>query len=401
MGEISITSEEEGFTNISNNFIEYYMSDVNGDFVKIYLYLAMLCSSKKKITISDIADHLNCTENDICRGIRYWIKVGIIKLCYNENKEVTGIVMKDIKRPDEDYSADLKVFNFKLALGPDKNAEEVSNEYSDEYSNEVSSNESVQRKPQDNSAVMAQNEADDDSEEASEQVKAPRKKQPTPAELNQKMRDPELENLIQEANAYCNRNLSPKELNSLIYIKDQLAFSFDLCEYLLEYCAEIKKTNFNYIEKVAKNWYEEGINNREDARAYSERYLTLYSRILKSLGITSRISPAPIEKQYIDTWTKEYGFEDVIILEACNRAIKQKPNGATFPYVNGILSAWHKNNVHQLADINSLDAQHEKRKQAGTSTVSSANSTSTNDDSIDQLMQIEQMYLKKGNGNDN
>lgn len=389
MGEISITSEEEGFTNISNNFIEYYMSDVNGDFVKIYLYLAMLCSAKRKITISDIADHLNCTENDICRGIRYWIKMGIIKLCYNENKEVTGIVMKDIKRPEEDYSADLKVLNFKLALDPGKNKE-------------ADSNMETARKAQANAEAESQEQIQDQDsyEEPADQIKAPRKKQPTPEELNQKMRDPELENLIQEANAYCNRNLSPKELNALIYIKDQLTFSFDLCEYLLEYCAEIKKTNFNYIEKVAKNWYEEGITNREDAKEYSERYLTLYSRILKSLGITSRVSPAPIEKQYIDAWTKEFGFEDVIILEACNRAIKQKPNDATFPYVNGILSAWHKNNVQKLADITSLDEQHEKRKQTVSSGMSSSN-TSKNDDSFDQLMQIEQMALKKGNGNDN
>ena len=373
MGEISIISEEEGFTNISNNFIEYYMSDVNGDFVKIYLYLAMLCSSKRRITVSDIADHLNCTENDICRGIRYWIKVGILKLCYNENKEVTGIIMKDIPRPEDDYSADLKVVDFKLALGNSNNIN----------SNNINSN---------NNKAEEKSEYEDESS----QIKAPRKKQPTQEELNNKMRDPELENLIQEANAYCNRILSPKELNSLIYIKDQLSFSFDLCEYLLEYCAEIKKTNFNYIEKVAKNWFEEGITNREDAKEYSDRYLTLYSRILKSLGITNRVSPAPVEKQYIDVWTKEFGFEDVIILEACNRAIKQKPNDATFPYVNGILTSWYKNNVHTISDITSLDEQHERRKQASTS-----GNADKNDDSLDQLMQIEQMYLKKGNGNDN
>ncbi len=394
MGEISITSEEEGFTNISNNFIEYYMSDVNGDFVKIYLYLAMLCSSKRRITISDIADHLNCTENDICRGIRYWIKMGILKLCYNENKEVTGIVMKDIKRPEEDYSADLKVLNFKLAL-------DTNNSNKTNKTNKNVESESIMSSSMNNDTNNIENDQTDAYEEDTDQIKAPRKKQPTPEELNQKMRDPELENLIQEANAYCNRNLSPKELNSLIYIKDQLAFSFDLCEYLLEYCAEIKKTNFNYIEKVAKNWYEEGITNREDAKEYSQRYLTLYSRILKSLGITNRVSPAPIEKQYIDIWTKEFGFEDVIILEACNRAIKQKPNDATFPYVNGILSAWQKNNVQTLADITSLDEQHEKRKQTNSSAVSTSNTIIKNDDSFDQLMQIEQMALKKGNGNDN
>ena len=100
MGEISITSEKEAFTNISNNFIKYYMADANGDFVKLYIYLAMLCSTQSQISVSDIADHLSCTENDICRGIRYWIKADVLSLSYNTDKEVTGILLKDLKKMD-------------------------------------------------------------------------------------------------------------------------------------------------------------------------------------------------------------------------------------------------------------------------------------------------------------
>ncbi len=346
MTMINVSSQEVDYTGISNTFIEYYMTDANGDFVKLYLYLAMLSAMKKPITVSDIADHLNCTENDVCRGVKYWIKADALSLSYNDEGEVTGIVLLNLKKPHQDVK-DLKIVDFNLTLAP----------------------------------------ADKASDEE-EPVKAPRKKQPAPKQLAGYMRDPEIENLIQEATAYCQHQLTQKDINSLIYIKDQLGFSFDLCEYLLEYCAEVKKTSFNYIEKVARNWYEEGIDNRADAEEYSERYITFYSKILKSMGITSRFSPVPAEKSYIDKWTNEYGFSDAIILEACNRAIAKKPNDVTFPYVNGILENWYKNNIHSFSDISKLDENHSKNRKNATD-----NSGIISSGSNDKLKMLADYYL--------
>ena len=118
--------------------------------------------------------------------------------------------------------------------------------------------------------------------------------------------------------------------------------------------------------------------------------MTLYGKILKSLGITNRISPAPIEKKYIDTWTKEYDFSTEIIIEACNRAISQKPNDVTFPYVNGILENWHKNEVHTFSDISKLDENHSKKTKKNTSGDPMTRNNK------DKLKALEDFYLKKG-----
>ena len=361
MGLINITSEEDNYTSISNNFIEYYMTDANGDFVKLYLYLAMLCSSNRDISLSDIADHLNCTENDVCRGIRYWIREDVLRLVYNDkdHKEVKGIVLLNLKRPNDVLTTELKLDDFKKALSgqDEKNAREIE-------------------------------EIEEAATPAGDEIKAPRKKQPSPAELNSMLQDKEISDLISEAAAYCQRDLSQKELNSLIYIKDQLGFSFDLTEYLLEYCAEVKKTSFSYIEKVARNWYEEGITNREDAAEYSTRYLTLYGRILKTMGITSRFSPAPIEKKYIDTWLNDFGFSEAIIIEACNRAIERKPNDVSFPYVNDILDSWYKSDVKSFKDISRLDDSHKA------STKKNDAPAEKTEKSKSKLRQLEQYYLQ-------
>ena len=185
MDTIQVTSEEDSYTCISNNFIEYYMADANGDFVKLYLYLAMLCSTHRPISISDIADNLNCTDKDVCRGIRYWIKEDALRLHYNENKEVTGIVLLNLKKPDITLTSDLKVVDFKLSLTPSD----------DTITKHVELPENVTKKTVADVAFIS---------DENDTVKAPRKKQPTPAQLNDKLHDSEIHDLINEATAYCN-----------------------------------------------------------------------------------------------------------------------------------------------------------------------------------------------------
>ena len=378
MGMINISSQGGDSTYISNTFIEYYMSDANGDFVKLYLYLSMLSQSGKAITLSDIADHMGCTDKDVCRAIRYWIKNDVLSLSYDEDGEVTGITLRALKRPEVELTTGLKVVGTSLLV-----------DSSD--ASETTVKKSRKTEPSEKKVKYT---AEDNAEENSEpEVHAPRKKQPSSEQLNEMLTDNELQNLISEAEAYCKRDLAQKELNSLIYIKDQLKLSFDLCEYLLEYCAEIKKTSFSYIEKVAINWYEEGIVTREEAEEYTDHIFTLYSKILKALGIKNRFSPAPIEKKFIRKWTKDFGFTDEIIIEACNRAITNKPHDAGFPYVNGILEDWHNNGVDSFAKISEMDEKHNRKKNA--KSIGNTGDEAGRDNT-DKLQQLEDFYLNGG-----
>ena len=367
MSTIKVSAEEETFSSISNNFIDYYMNDANGDFVKLYLYLARLCSSGAGISVSDIADHLNCTEKDVCRGIKYWIKQNVLRLSYNEENEVNGIIICSLSKPASAAEKKENVVTVSLdSLG------DIDKKKATEKAEE-------QKSKTDEEAGYAAPE--------SEEKAIPRKTAPTPVRLNSALADSMFCNLKSEAEAYCDKELSKTDLDSLIYIYDTLKLSFDLIEYLLEYCASIKKTNFSYIEKVAKNWFNNNITTRSEAEEFTNRYYSLYTKILKELGITSRM-PAPVEKQFIDHWTRDLGFTEPLILEACRRAISSKPNSVTFNYVNGILESWYNSNVRSFSDINVLDDRHKKsRKGSSTSGSSEGNSSSA-------LSDIENLYLK-------
>lgn len=334
MNQITISTENrETFSSISNNFIDYYMTEANGDFVKIYLYLVRLYSNGDAISVSAIADHFNCTEKDVCRAIRYWISVDVLKFKYNKTGEITGIVLLNLGQPAKQDTAPKNIVSFAAAV-------------SDLTS--IASEEPVTAAATDipKDAVPVQPAAAN---------KAPVKQRHTVNTIAAKQKDENFADIIMQAEAYFNKTITQSDIDTLIYIYDTLQLSVDLIEYLLEYCASIGKTKFSYIEAVAVNWYEAGIKTREEAKLQSQTFNPLCRAIFRELGITSRSTPTTIELTYIETWQQEFAFEDSIIIEACKRAVLAKPNSANFAYVNGILENWHRNHVKRLSDIEKVD----------------------------------------------
>ena len=62
-------------TVLTNNFIDNYMPEANGEFVKVYIYLLRLLSDASiPFSLEQMADHFFCTERDIVRALKYWEK---------------------------------------------------------------------------------------------------------------------------------------------------------------------------------------------------------------------------------------------------------------------------------------------------------------------------------------
>jgi hypothetical protein len=81
-------------TLISNRFIDDFMPQANGEFVKVYLYLLRCVQSHAyNFTISEIADKFNNTEMDVIRALRYWQKAGIVNLDEDPTGQICGIHM--------------------------------------------------------------------------------------------------------------------------------------------------------------------------------------------------------------------------------------------------------------------------------------------------------------------
>lgn len=76
-----LKSKSVGFTPVSNIFIEKYMIQARGEFIKIYLLmLKYSLSGELGVSSSILASSLNLLESDIMNALHYWNDLGVIKL---------------------------------------------------------------------------------------------------------------------------------------------------------------------------------------------------------------------------------------------------------------------------------------------------------------------------------
>lgn len=172
--------------------------------------------------------------------------------------------------------------------------------------------------------------------------------------------DAEFKSLLYVVQQYLGKTFTQIECEKFGYLYDGLGMTCDLLEYLVEYCAGGNHTSIHYIEKVALNWYQQGIHTREEAREYTQFFSKDVFSVMKAFGISNR-NPGPEELKYIKKWFQDYGFDQNIIAAACNRTLIAT-GSVSFPYTESILSKWKEQNVRTLADVEALDKRHQLTK---------------------------------------
>lgn len=294
MNDLTLCAEE-GFssTSVSNIFIDYYMPEANGSFVKVYLYL-LRCMQRtpEVLSISYLADQLGETEKDILRALKYWEKIKLLTLKTGPDGSVSSISLLTPVKP---------------------------------VTAEVQNAPALLERP-----VYT-----------TEQIAA-------------LSNDEEVKWIITIIENYLSRPLRPKDLQLILYLYDTLRFSAELIFYLYEHCISKGKKNASYIEAVAVSWAEQGISTVEEAENASIQYNSSYSAVTKAFGLNRM--PGAAERRYIDSWIQGLGFSIELVTEACNRTLlnTQKPD---FKYTDRILNNWYKKGVKSSEDIKKLDSE--------------------------------------------
>ena len=320
-------------TILSNTFIDNYMPEANGEFVKVYIYLLRsLSNAPVSFSLEQMADRLLCTERDILRALKYWAKQELLVLDFTDSDKLCGIAL----------------------LSPDK--------YTENASSVSASVETVSTVEQPAIQAASAPSAAVEPSVPTGKASSDKKQELTPERIRELKQNEEIIQILYIAEQYLGKTLSPTESQKLLFFYDGLGLSADLIEYLLEYCVSHNHKSIRYIEKVAIAWAEEGITTVEQAKRSNSRYNKEYFTILKALGITNR-NPVETEITLMDTWLKTYCFSMEIIQEACNRTVLQTGQ-ASFQYTDKILEGWKKKEVKTLDDIRSLDDEHQKRRQS-------------------------------------
>ena len=212
-------------TIVENDFIDHYMAKANGEYVKVYLLLLRhLHANNEALSISKLADLLECTEKDVLRAFKHWSKEGLLRIDYDESGNICG-----------------------LAMG----------------------NNLVSQEPKEVATIVKP---------------VPEKTLKSKEKENQN----DLRQLYFVTEQYIGKPLSANEIRKINFFFDSLNFSIDLIEYLIEYCVENGHRSFHYIESVALAWSDAGIQTVEDAKLNTASYSKNCFSILNAFGIKGR-----------------------------------------------------------------------------------------------------------------
>lgn len=325
-------------TVVSNRFIDDYMTEANDAQLKVYFYLIRMLNANQAVSVSGIADKFNHTEKDVIRALKYWEKRQILDLDYDSNKNLTGVHLRNLSaEPAQSVMA--PSIEPSAALVQAVSVQAVSAQAAPAAQPEFQPELPTFVKP---SYSLDQLKEFKDREDTAQ--------------------------LLFVAESYIGKPLTPSEIKTILFFTDVLHFSEDLIDYLIQYCVERGKKDFKYIEKVAVNWAEEGVTTPKQAQQFATRYDKNVYAIMNELG--KKNSPTSKEIEYINRWTKEYGFTTDIILEACERTVLATDRHR-FEYAEGILSSWKRENVHHKADIHRIDKLYQKKKTPASGTTGS------------------------------
>ena len=200
-------------TVVANEFLDKYMPRANGDYVKVYLYL--LKNRVSGIDVETIAEHLQLTEGDVRRAIRYWEEQGIVS----------------------------------VGEGTDAKAD---------------------RTPQKKQEAQAKSAPQSEVSEA--ELRSHYRKAEGKEALDRLSKDAEFGELLFIVQKYRSKILTEREEQILAYLYDGLKLPCDVLDYLVSYCVEAGHDSMSYIEKTGLDWARRGIRDVRAARQRTREF---------------------------------------------------------------------------------------------------------------------------------
>ena len=307
MADISLKMSGLSVTCVSNAFIDHYMADATGEYVKIYIYLLRCLEQEgETFSVQKIAAKLGHTDLDVKRAFDYWEKLGMIRQDRDAYGELTGICVID--------------------------------PFTSGYGTAVPQQPPIEEPVFD--ALHLEDEGDSH-------------------DISYYEDDEAFSELLFLAETYTGHPLSPKDIDRILFWYDGLSMPADLVEYLITYCADKGHSSLAYMNKIALSWADNGITTVEQAKAETTRHSEIYYAVCTAFGITGR-NLAPAELSYIHRWETMFTDTD-IIREACSRTILRTGKGA-FSYADRVLDDWHRHGVRTMADIARYDQSFATKK---------------------------------------
>ena len=186
--------------------------------------------------------------------------------------------------------------------------------------------------------------------------------------LREVERGAEFSMLVHDAQRRLGRVLSTEEMKVLLSLSDYLRLPLDVIALLINYCIQKNRVrgvqripSMRTIEKEAYYWADHSIDTLEDAAAYTQQQLKLQNKI-GEIRTTLQLEDRRLtmaEENYVRQWLS-WGFGKAEIHRAYEKTCLNK-GALIWAYMNRILTSWHENGLHTIAQIEAQDTVPQRR----------------------------------------
>ncbi len=287
LSKISIQTESANYcTIVSNYFIDNYMPNAHGDYVKVYVYvIRLLANNISDFDTKKAAHDLLITESDVLKALHYWNSLDLINV----------------------------------------NIDEIS-----EVSKPISFNSSKQRKELSTITTMSKN--------------------PTQDSLSKYLEDKKFNMLTKIAGKYFKRPITVSELKIIVTLLEKYNLDYDTIEFLIEYITDNNYKSFRTLKTKAQLLHENGITDYEEAVKYIKSNDKKYISILKAFGFDPETRGITSDEvKLVDKWIKQYKMPLKLIIYACKRTTGYVKENQ-FKYCHSIITNWHNKGIKTVED---------------------------------------------------
>lgn len=273
---------------VENIFINEYMPEADGDFVKVYLLARLYAETDRSISEIEMAKQLGISKDRILEAWNYWEEWGAIKKHY-----LGGDGRLDFA---------VEFVNLKEML----------------YGGESDEPLLIETDPEIKVRPVFGNE--------------------------------EINSLMEQIEKTFGRTLSPTDLQSIINWIEEYKATPEVILKAADYCVAKNKMSFRYMGSLIEGWVAQGLNTADKIDDYLEEFdqkFSRYKRVMRALGYSKEASEE--ERRIMDTWFDTLGFNMDKVLEACS---KSAGINNPFLYVNGVLKNWKKDAAQDNRDVN-------------------------------------------------
>lgn len=174
------------------------------------------------------------------------------------------------------------------------------------------------------------------------------------------LEDTKIQYMLREAQIKFGRALKSNETKTLVWLYDDYGLDVSLILLIVQYAAQHNKKNISFIESVAIDWVNKGIDNIIDADAELRKIAMgeqAWNLVSDAFGIERRkASKKELELSFL--WVDQWKISKEMLIAAYEECVDRKSK-FSFAYVSKIIESWHDKGYENLEDI--LNGKGEKQ----------------------------------------